>query len=113
MSKADRLPVRRPFSHGSSVGYPVSVSRKLVRAEEATAVDIALHELDTIRREVKAGREAASNRRVVECVTSAELDFYDKALDDVGSSPMKQRRLADRMALFVALNDDVVERFRR
>jgi len=113
MTLPDRLPSRRPFSHGSASLYPVPVDRRLVRAEAAACADLSLHELDVLRREIKADREVASNQRVVERITSSELTFYDEALELVGMSPMKHRRLADRMSLLVALNDDVVDRFRR
>lgn len=113
MNVPDRLPAGRPLSLGSPTAYPAPVSRKLIRAEEATVVDISLHELDTLRREIKAVREVASNRRVVECLTDAELGFTDDGMDKVGPSVTKQRRLADRLTLFVALNDDVIDRYRR
>lgn len=112
MAQPDRLPILRPMSLGSTL-YPAPVSKKLVRAEDATAVDLVLHELDMIRREIKAEREIDANRRVVARLTNAELTYYDEELAKVNGSLVKHSILAKRLSDLSDVNDDVLGRFRR
>jgi hypothetical protein len=113
MALPDRLPTRRPFSHGSPSVYPVTVSKRLLRAENATATELSLHELETISREIKAERELAANQHVLFKMTDTELEFYDSEVAKVGFSAVKQRILAKRLNDLSDLNDDVGDRYRR
>src|SRR5262245_15620024 len=108
MPNSEYLPAIRPLSHGS-----LHVSRKLQRAELATAEDVALADLDMWRRRTKAEREIRANRAVVSAVTEAEFGYYDDQLPETGTSLVKQRSLANRMERLVALNDDTLDRFSR
>lgn len=112
MAIPDPLPILRPMSLGSSV-YPTHVSKKVVRAEDATTLDLVVHELDIIRREIKAEREIDANRRVVARLTSAELTYYDEELAKVNGSLVKHSILAKRLNDLSDVNDDVLGRFRR
>ena len=108
----DRLPNLRPMSLGSTP-YRAPMSKKLVRAEDAMAVGLFMHELDMIGREIKAEREIDANRRVVARLTKAELTYYDEELAKVDGSLVKHSILAKRLNDLSDVNDDALGRFKR
>lgn len=107
------LPNRRPISYGVSFEHVQPVSRRVRRREDAIAADLALHELDTLRRSVKAQREIRAAVEVVNLITEAQFGFYDRNLHKAGPSVVKQELLAENIDRVRVLHEDIFNRFRR
>lgn len=91
----------------------VPVSKSVVRHENRARQDVVLRRIDNRKAELMASSDMDTNREIIEEEFILSTEFYDRNLAKVGNSQVKQRKLAQSMALLDALNEGVVMRHAR
>lgn len=92
---------------------PSTNGNGLAKAEDSAIEELAHHKLRTAVDVIKTRREMRANKEIVTAALRNEAAFYEAGLETAGSSQVRQHVLAERMALLVEMNDDVIERYRR